>query len=85
MILIVNFTFFSAIQLRNLLSNTRGVGARRILVRTVVNRLHVDGTMSRSAIKKPCLTEAHNRNRLQWAQKRRNWTPMQWRQYMFAD
>ena len=45
----------------------------------------MEGLKTRIAILKPFLTEAHRKKRLRWAQERRDWTPMQRRNYLFAD
>jgi hypothetical protein len=57
----------------------------RISDQTVRNRLHATQFRARKQAKVPRLTPVHRRNRRNFAQLHRDWTPEQWSNVLFTD
>ncbi|KAE8235913.1 hypothetical protein A4X03_0g9611, partial [Tilletia caries] len=66
---------------RELLRN----GNARCSVTTVRRALKASGLRARVTKKKPALTKAHKRARLEWARAHRNWTASDWNKVVFSD
>lgn len=58
---------------------------RRLSTRTLRNRLKAAGLASRRVIKRPFLTDRHQRLRLQWCLARRNLNLRSWRRIHWSD
>lgn len=56
-----------------------------ISVNTVKRVLRESNLFGRVAVKKPLLTSTHKRRRLSWCVERRNWSPTDWKKYIFSD
>ncbi|RYG96612.1 hypothetical protein EON65_54140 [archaeon] len=52
---------------------------------TAMQVLHQQGLKAMHTIKKPLLTRAHKRKRLEFAMPHRDWTVEQWKQIIFSD
>jgi transposase len=72
----------SARALQNRLVASTGT---RISDQTVRNRLHATQFRARKQAKVPRLTPVHRRNRRNFAQLHRDWTPEQWSNVLFTD
>jgi transposase len=72
----------SARALQNRLLASTGT---RISYQTVRNRLHATQFRARKQAKVPRLTPVHRRNRRNFAQLHRDWTPEQWSNVLFTD
>ena len=59
---------------------------QNVSIRTIQHRLQKDlGLPARRAAKKPLLTAAMKKKRLQFCNKYKTWTPHDWRKVMFSD
>ncbi|RYH10725.1 hypothetical protein EON65_39350 [archaeon] len=56
-----------------------------ISARTARNMLHDEGLKPMHTIRKPLLTRAHKRKRLDFALTKHDWTVQQWKQVIFSD
>ncbi|RYY86452.1 hypothetical protein EON63_05780, partial [archaeon] len=56
-----------------------------VSARTTRNMLHGEGLKAMHTIRKPLLTRAHKRKRLEFALAHRDWTVEQWKQVIFSD
>ena len=59
---------------------------KKVSVRTIQHRLQKDLKLpARRAAKKPLLTEAMKKKRVNFCKKYKHWTPEQWKKVMFSD
>lgn len=80
--LIVSGECDNATQVRRNLSRNNGVN---ISSRTIRRRLRKVGLRARVKCKKPRLSTAHTKHRLEWAKERVNWGENEWKKVLWSD